>query len=184
MIKTKIILPLLLLSSLLVACDKGDDLREIFLAPTWKLSFFQEGSQKVSPANNSSYTLKFYDTTFAFTTKSGTTITGYWQADNKERTFSCSQVRVSNGSIDGDDTARRAEKILKKGTQLYVEGKLRTRSWEDKDGNKRYITEVLAENFTVLANKNYSNNQEEDTVVSPIDSILNASTDQVEDLPF
>jgi single-strand DNA-binding protein len=77
-----------------------------------------------------------------------------------------------------------AEKILKKGTQLYVEGKLRTRSWEDKDGNKRYITEVLAENFTVLANKNYSNNQEEDTVVSPIDSILNASTDQVEDLPF
>ena len=77
-----------------------------------------------------------------------------------------------------------SEKILKKGTQLYVEGKLRTRSWEDKDGNKRYITEVLAENFTVLANKNYSNNQEEDTVVSPIDSILNASTDQVEDLPF
>ena len=77
-----------------------------------------------------------------------------------------------------------AEKILKKGTQLYVEGKLRTRSWEDQDGNKRYITEVLAENFTVLANKNYSNNQEEDTVVSPIDSILNASTDQVEDLPF
>lgn len=120
MIKTKIILPLLLLSSLLVACDKGDDLKEIFLSPTWKLSFFQEGSQKVSPANNSSYTLKFYDTTFAFTTKSGTTITGYWQADNKERTFSCSQVRVSNGSINGDDTARRAEKIFK--NARYYEG--------------------------------------------------------------
>ena len=41
-----------------------------------------------------------------------------------------------------------AEKILRKGTQIYVEGKLQTRSWIDKDGNKRYITEVVADNFT------------------------------------
>lgn len=38
-------------------------------------------------------------------------------------------------------------KYLKKGSQAYLEGKLQTRSWEDKDGNKRYTTEVNA--FTV-----------------------------------
>ena len=35
-----------------------------------------------------------------------------------------------------------AGKYIKKGTLLYVEGKIRTRSWDDKDGNKRYTTEV------------------------------------------
>ncbi len=75
-----------------------------------------------------------------------------------------------------------AEKILKKGTHVYVEGKLHTRSWEDKEGNKRYVTEVLAENFTVLANRNYSNNQ--DTIQQPIEEILNEDTEPIEGFPF
>ncbi len=41
--------------------------------------------------------------------------------------------------------AERVEKYFKKGTQIYVEGKLRNRSYDDKDGNKRYITEIVAE---------------------------------------
>ena len=40
--------------------------------------------------------------------------------------------------------AERAEQHLKKGSMVYVEGKLTTRKWEDKDGNARYTTEVLA----------------------------------------
>lgn len=46
--------------------------------------------------------------------------------------------------------AERAERILKKGSNIYVEGKLKTRSWEDKDGNKRYTTEIVVENFQLL----------------------------------
>src|SRR6218665_14670 len=46
--------------------------------------------------------------------------------------------------------AERAEKQLKKGSLIYVEGKLKTRSYDDKDGNKRYVTEVVAENFRSL----------------------------------
>jgi single-strand DNA-binding protein len=46
--------------------------------------------------------------------------------------------------------AERAERILKKGNTIYAEGKLRTRSWEDKEGNKRYITEIVVENFQLL----------------------------------
>ncbi len=76
-----------------------------------------------------------------------------------------------------------AEKILRKGSQIYVEGKLQTRSWEDRDGNKRYITEVVADNFTVLANRNHPddmNNREHD----PLSSILNNDTEPLGDLPF
>lgn len=76
-----------------------------------------------------------------------------------------------------------AEKILKKGTQVYIEGKLHTRSWEDKDGNKRYVTEVLVENFTVLANRNYTNTQDE-VIQQPIEEILNEDTEPIEDFPF
>ncbi len=46
-----------------------------------------------------------------------------------------------------------ASKYLQKGKLVYIEGKLRTRSFEDKEGNKRYTTEVVAENFTMLGRK-------------------------------
>ena len=42
-------------------------------------------------------------------------------------------------------TADVVEKYVKKGTQIYVEGRLRTRSWDDQGGNKRYSTEILAD---------------------------------------
>ncbi|RMH43932.1 MAG: single-stranded DNA-binding protein [Deltaproteobacteria bacterium] len=48
---------------------------------------------------------------------------------------------------------KRAElcaKYLSKGRQCYVEGRLRTRSWEDKDGNKRYTTEIVATDVQFL----------------------------------
>ena len=76
-----------------------------------------------------------------------------------------------------------AEKILHKGTQLYVEGKLQTRSWEDKEGNKRYITEVVADNFTVLANKNRLD-EGADREQDPLSTILNSETEPLGDLPF
>jgi len=46
--------------------------------------------------------------------------------------------------------AEAAFKFLKKGKLIYLEGKIRTRSFDDKQGVQRTITEVLAENFTVL----------------------------------
>ena len=46
-----------------------------------------------------------------------------------------------------------AEKYVKKGSQLFIEGKIRTRSWEDKDGNKRYTTEIIGDNMQMLGKK-------------------------------
>ena len=63
-----------------------------------------------------------------------------------------------------------AEKYLKKGSSIYVEGKLRTNKWVDKDENTRYKTEILADKLTMLGK---SNSQES--------SIENSSED---DLPF
>lgn len=44
-----------------------------------------------------------------------------------------------------------AEKYLRKGQQVYIEGKIRSRSWEDKDGNKRYTTEIFGDVVTILS---------------------------------
>lgn len=46
-----------------------------------------------------------------------------------------------------------AEKYVKKGRQLYIEGKIRTRSWDDKEGNKRYTTEIYGDQMTMLGTK-------------------------------
>jgi single-strand DNA-binding protein len=46
-----------------------------------------------------------------------------------------------------------AEKYVKKGDQLYIEGKIRSRSYDDKDGNKRYITEIVGETMQMLGKK-------------------------------
>jgi single-strand DNA-binding protein len=62
-----------------------------------------------------------------------------------------------------------AEKYLKKGMTIYVEGKLRTRSWDDKEGKKNYTTEIVADTFTILSKKesNSSQSKDEDTNLSP-----------------
>ncbi|MBM3186311.1 MAG: single-stranded DNA-binding protein [Bacteroidetes bacterium] len=44
-----------------------------------------------------------------------------------------------------------AEKYIRKGTKVYVEGKLKKRSWQDKDGNNRYATEVVGDELTILS---------------------------------
>ena len=49
--------------------------------------------------------------------------------------------------------AELCEKYVQKGTLLYVEGKLRTRSWDDQNGNKRYVTEIMADRIDLLGKK-------------------------------
>lgn len=51
------------------------------------------------------------------------------------------------------NTADVIEKYVKKGTQLYIEGRLRTRSWDDQNGNKRYTTEIMADTLQLLGRR-------------------------------
>ncbi len=61
-----------------------------------------------------------------------------------------------------------AEKYLKKGMTIYIEGKLRTRSWDDKEGHKRYTTEIVGDTFTILSKKEnpQSSTGTEDSAIS------------------
>lgn len=45
------------------------------------------------------------------------------------------------------------EKYVRKGTQLYIEGRIRTRSWQTQTGEKRYTTEIMADNLQLLGRK-------------------------------
>ena len=49
--------------------------------------------------------------------------------------------------------AQIAEKYVKKGMTLYIEGRLRTRSWDDQNGNKRYTTEIYGDTMQMLSRK-------------------------------
>ena len=46
-----------------------------------------------------------------------------------------------------------AAEYLTKGSQVYIEGKLRTRKWQDKDGNDRYTTEIIADQMQMLGGR-------------------------------
>ena len=49
--------------------------------------------------------------------------------------------------------AQVAEKYVKKGTQLYIEGRIKTRSYDDQDGNKKYVTEIVGDQMQLLSRK-------------------------------
>ena len=83
-----------------------------------------------------------------------------------------------------------AEKYIKKGSQLYIEGRIKTRSYDDKDGNKKYITEIYGDNVQLLGRKaesgteeSQSSSQAEETEET-FDDILPGNDDVTDDLPF
>ena len=75
-----------------------------------------------------------------------------------------------------------AAKFLQKGKLVYIEGKIRTRSFEDKEGVKKYTTEIVAENFTMLGRKSdFDDNNQRTSVKSEGVTDFGAAND---DLPF
>jgi single-strand DNA-binding protein len=81
-----------------------------------------------------------------------------------------------------------AEKYVKKGSQLYIDGRIRTRSYDDKDGNKRYITEIYADTLRMLGKKSDSDSgthEPPETVgKSALEEAMPPETGEVDDLPF
>ncbi len=73
------------------------------------------------------------------------------------------------------------QKYIHKGSPLYVEGKIRTTSWTDKDNNKRYRTEIVAENITLLDRKHESSSHSETHINEPAPPVVEEGGD---DLPF
>lgn len=87
--------------------------------------------------------------------------------------------------------ADRAEQSLKKGMQVYVEGKLRTRKWQDQEGKDRYTTEVVANTFRILEKRERSDSNEYgsgfpqmEEPSEPKPAIDQSPEDKIDDLPF
>ena len=87
--------------------------------------------------------------------------------------------------------AELAQKYLHRGSLVYIEGRLKTRSWEDKEGNKKHSVEIVSDNFMILTrNQNsqtdqYQNNN--NSISEPtLANIINefSDTDTLGDLPF
>jgi len=81
--------------------------------------------------------------------------------------------------------AETASKYLHKGDQVYIEGKMRTRSWE-KDGVTRYTTEVIGDTMTLLGGKSGNGNYERPAAQSaaPVGDFKPAMDNTTDDLPF
>lgn len=81
-----------------------------------------------------------------------------------------------------------AEKYLKKGNPVYIEGKIKTRTWEDKDGNKRYSSEIIADNMTLLGGKTSGEGNQQSTAAQQTAPEIQApqptSGNTTDDLPF
>jgi single-strand DNA-binding protein len=75
--------------------------------------------------------------------------TEVWNDRNNQRQEKTEWHRV----ILWGKQAESLQEYLTKGKQIYVEGRLQTRQWDDKDGNKRYTTEVKADRITLLGGR-------------------------------
>ena len=98
--------------------------------------------------------------------------------------------RVSNTDwhniVLRNKAAEICEKYLSKGDKVYIEGRIKTRKWQDDKGNDRYSTEINCTEFTFLSNKNEiptqtdsSSSVSEKKVESPADPV-----EETDDLPF
>ncbi len=76
------------------------------------------------------------------------------------------------------------EKYVKKGDALYIEGRIRTRSWDDKDGNKKYMTEIVGNNIQMLGSGGKSDSQSTSKVQEESGATQETIPDEGDDLPF
>lgn len=81
--------------------------------------------------------------------------------------------------------AELAEKYISKGSQLYIEGKIRTRNWTDQTGVKKYTTEIIADNIRLLGKREVS--QQENITQSQKENSTSVdfpADNNADDLPF
>jgi single-strand DNA-binding protein len=108
-------------------------------------------------------------------------------ATNESYTNKQTNEKVTNTEwhniVVRNKAAEICEKYLKKGDKVYIEGRLKTRKWQDDKGNDRYSTEIQCVDFTFLTAKNDSLATENQT---PQDAVASSpkNNEEPNDLPF
>ena len=128
----------------------------------------------------------------------------YFDSNTRKATFSLATTDRGFTRADGTVVPERTEwhnivawrglaeiieKYVRKGTKLFVEGKLTSRSYEDKSGVKRYVTEIVAENLELLSRANSSQDEAPPTAGNATtqpqyDYATPTDTNEDSDLPF
>jgi len=105
-----------------------------------------------------------------------------WSDQNGEKQERTEWHRV----VTWGKLAENCAKLLAKGKQVYVEGRLQTRQWDDRDGNKRYTTEIVANQMQILSPMDSSAGRAHDMSGDPgfnPDECM-PSSPEFDDIPF
>jgi single-strand DNA-binding protein len=106
-------------------------------------------------------------------------------ATNEVYTNKTSGEKVTNTDwhnvVLRNKAAEICEKYLSKGDKIYIEGRLKTRKWQDQDNKDRYTTEINVDEFTFLSTKKNQMDEVQPTNISPPAGEVDPSE---EDLPF
>lgn len=140
------------------------------------------------------------------TTQNGTNVASFGLATNSVWTDASGQRQEKvefHNIVTWKRLAEICSQYLHKGSKVYIEGRLQTRSWDDQTGNKRYITEIVADNMIMLDSKGSSSSSpsaapgpssntppsvEENTPIIQVEEPINNSNSnnevKVEEVPF
>ncbi len=130
--------------------------------------------------------------------ESGSALARFSLATNesyKDKNGEWQQVTEWHNIIMWRALAERVERSVRKGSTLYLEGKLTTRKWQDSDGNDKYTTEVVANTFRILDKRDNTQQQGYNTPLpeaEPFQAVSSAQPAAVskpkveteDDLPF
>ncbi|MBU1038842.1 single-stranded DNA-binding protein [Patescibacteria group bacterium] len=123
------------------------------------------------------------------TTTQGTAVTTFTVATNLRWTNSAGERQDKTEYHNVVAWRRLAEicgQYLKKGSKVFIEGRLQTRSWDDAQGQKHWRTEIITDNMIMLdragANNSATNTNEPEETANPTDN--EETTVNVEDIPF
>jgi single-strand DNA-binding protein len=113
-------------------------------------------------------------------------------ATNETYTNKQTNERVTNTEwhnvVVRNKAAEICEKYLSKGDKVYIEGRLKTRKWQDDKGNDRYSTEIQCTDFTFLSNKNDAPDGNDGQQPQPSQATPNTASQPIaedtDDLPF
>lgn len=123
--------------------------------------------------------------------ENGATLASFSMATSESYTDKVSGKKIEN--TDWHDVvlwrglAELAEKFLKKGMKIYVEGRLKKRSWQDREGNTRYNVEVIGDEMTILSKPDNDTKPKEPYTVEAnqeISKMENLESDPEDTLPF
>ena len=123
--------------------------------------------------------------------ENGATLASFSLATSESYTDKVSGKKIEN--TDWHDVvlwrglAELAEKFLKKGMKIYVEGRLKKRSWQDREGNTRYNVEVIGDEMTILSKPDTDTKPKEPYTVEvnqEISKMENLESDPEDTLPF